>query len=113
MARAKNTARKSAGRPSDAPRTGRKRPAGSIERMYTAYTSGDPVPRAKGRRYRPGTVALKEIRRYQKSTDLLIRKLPFARVVCAVNRLCGELLDRLWAALAVDGNTVPAGGDRG
>ena len=33
------------------------------------------------RRYRPGTVALREIRRYQKSTDLLIRKLPFQRLV--------------------------------
>lgn len=33
-------------------------------------------------RYRPGTVALREIRRYQRSTDLLIRKLPFARLVC-------------------------------
>lgn len=33
------------------------------------------------RRYRPGTRALKEIRLYQKSTDLLIRKLPFARLV--------------------------------
>lgn len=32
-------------------------------------------------RYRPGTVALREIRRYQKSTELLIRKLPFARYV--------------------------------
>ncbi|KAI8611212.1 histone H3 type 2 [Chytriomyces sp. MP71] len=32
-------------------------------------------------RYRPGTVALREIRKYQKSTDLLLRKLPFARVV--------------------------------
>jgi histone H3/H4 len=32
-------------------------------------------------RFRPGTVALREIRRYQKSTDLLIQKLPFARVV--------------------------------
>ena len=31
--------------------------------------------------YRPGTVALREIRRYQKSTDLLIRKLPFQRLV--------------------------------
>lgn len=29
----------------------------------------------------PGTVALREIRRYQKSTDLLIRKLPFQRLV--------------------------------
>lgn len=31
--------------------------------------------------YRPGTVALREIRRYQKSTELLIRKLPFQRLV--------------------------------
>ena len=33
------------------------------------------------RRYRPGTVALREIRRYQKSTELLIRKIPFQRLV--------------------------------
>ena len=32
-------------------------------------------------RYRPGTVALREIRRYQSSTELLIRKLLFARLV--------------------------------
>ena len=41
------------------------------------------VPRAH--RYRPGTVALREIRKYQKSTELLIRKLPF-------RRLCREIL---------------------
>ena len=35
----------------------------------------------KPHRFRPGTVALKEIRRYQKSTELLIRKLPFQRLV--------------------------------
>ena len=35
----------------------------------------------KPHRYRPGTVALREIRKFQKSTDLLIRKLPFQRVV--------------------------------
>ena len=35
----------------------------------------------KPHRYRPGTVALREIRRYQKSTDLLIRKQPFSRLV--------------------------------
>ena len=40
---------------------------------------------AKKRRYRPGTVALREIRKYQKSTDLLLRKLPFARVVCSIS----------------------------
>ncbi|CCE88689.1 Piso0_001466 [Millerozyma farinosa CBS 7064] len=33
------------------------------------------------RRYRPGTKALREIRRYQRSSELLIRKLPFARLV--------------------------------
>ena len=33
------------------------------------------------RRFRPGTVALKEIRRYQKGYDLLVPKLPFARLV--------------------------------
>ena len=33
------------------------------------------------RRYRPGTLALREIRKFQKSTDLLIRKLPFQRLV--------------------------------
>lgn len=35
----------------------------------------------KPHRYRPGTVALREIRKYQRSTELLIRKLPFARLV--------------------------------
>lgn len=34
----------------------------------------------KPHRFRPGTVALREIRYYQKSTDLLIRKLPFQRL---------------------------------
>jgi histone H3 len=40
-----------------------------------------PSPSGKRARYRPGTIALREIRRYQKSTDLLIRKLPFQRLV--------------------------------
>nr|BAD20002.1 putative histone H3.2 [Oryza sativa Japonica Group] len=35
----------------------------------------------KPRRHRPGTVALREIRKYQKNTELLIRKLPFQRLV--------------------------------
>lgn len=42
------------------------------------------VPRKggdKSSRYRPGAVALREIRKYQKSTDLLLRKLPFQRLV--------------------------------
>ena len=35
----------------------------------------------KPHRYRPGTVALRDIRRYQKSTQLLISKMPFQRLV--------------------------------
>src|SRR6185437_3670790 len=42
----------------------------------------------KAHRYRPGTVALREIRRYQKSTDLLIRKLPFQRLVREIAQGC-------------------------
>lgn len=37
--------------------------------------------KAKKSRFRPGTVALREIRKFQRSTDLLIRKLPFQRLV--------------------------------
>ncbi|KAM0144216.1 hypothetical protein ACHAO1_000499 [Botrytis cinerea] len=43
--------------------------------------AGDPVPQGKKRRYKPGTLALKEIRKFQKSTDLLLLKLPFSRLV--------------------------------
>ncbi|KAK7205659.1 putative centromere protein Cse4 [Myxozyma melibiosi] len=52
------------------------------KRPSTAGTQpGEPVIRARKIRYKPGTVALREIRKYQKTTDLLMRKLPFARVV--------------------------------
>ena len=40
-----------------------------------------PQPTKKPRRYQPGTVALREIRWYQKSIELLIRKLPIQRLV--------------------------------
>jgi len=40
-----------------------------------------PAGAVKKHRYRPGTLALREIRRYQKDTSLLIRKLPFQRLV--------------------------------
>ena len=43
--------------------------------------AGDPIPMRKPHRYKPGTIALREIRRYQQSTDLLLLKLPFARLV--------------------------------
>ena len=72
MARTKQTARKSTG--GKAPR---KNLATQAARRSEPSTGG--VKKAK--RWRPGTVALREIRRYQKSTELLIRKLPFQRLV--------------------------------
>ena len=40
-----------------------------------------PTGLKKPHHYRPGTVALRQIRHYQKSTELLIRKLPFRCLV--------------------------------
>ncbi|KAI5450778.1 histone H3 [Naganishia adeliensis] len=73
MARTKQTARKSTG--GKAPR---KQLATKAARKATQPSSGGVK---KPHRYRPGTVALREIRKYQKSTELLIRKLPFQRLV--------------------------------
>ncbi|RPA83841.1 histone-fold-containing protein, partial [Ascobolus immersus RN42] len=49
----------------------------------------------KARRWKPGTKALREIRKYQQSTDLLIRRLPFARLVKEVAQefLSGTYVD--------------------
>lgn len=66
MARTKQTARKSTGgkapRKDLATKAARKQPTNSGVKKAT-----------KPHRYRPGTVALREIRKYQKSTELLIR----------------------------------------
>ena len=72
MARTKQTARKSTG--GKAPR---KQLAMRAARKSAPAAGGAKKPH----RYRPGTVALREIRRLQKSTDLLICKLPFQRLV--------------------------------
>ena len=72
MARTKQTARKTTGG-----KTPRKQIATKAARKSARHTGGVKKPH----RYRPGTVALREIRRYQKSTELLIRKLPFQRLV--------------------------------
>ena len=53
---------------------------------FCQLTAGDPIPR-KPRRHHPGTVALREIRRYQRSTDLLLLKLPFSRLVSPLSIL--------------------------
>ena len=51
------------------------------KRILTKAARKMMVPKKRKLRYRPGTVALRQIRRYQKTTELLIRKLPFSRLV--------------------------------
>lgn len=70
MARTKTTARKSS--------KGIKKPRKKFGKTARKTAAGGTK---KPHRYRPGTVALREIRKYQKSTDLLLRKLPFQRIV--------------------------------
>ena len=65
-------------------KSGMKAPKGGVKKLH---------------RFRPGTVALKEIQRYQKSTELLIWKLPFQRLVREISGdhkvitspLCGKV----------------------
>lgn len=54
----------------------------------------------KPHRFRPGTVALREIRKYQKTGDLLLRKLPFARLVREVAQ--DFKTDLRFASLAIE-----------
>ncbi len=72
MARTKQTARKSSG--------------GKAPRELLATKAARKGLQVAGgvktkRRNRPGAVALREIRKYQKSTDMLMRKMPFQRLV--------------------------------
>ena len=70
MARTKQTASKSTGG-----KLPRKQLATKAARKSAPAAGGVKKPH----RYRPGTVALREIRRYQKSYDLLIPKAPYMR----------------------------------
>mgnify|MGYP002633366351 CR=1 FL=1 len=73
MARTKQTARKS---------TGGKAPRRFLENLASRNRAAPCYGGVKKpHRYRPGTVALREIRKYQKSTELLIRKVPFQKLV--------------------------------
>ena len=54
--------------------------AGSGKAPRTQMNMGQ-KKKKKPQRYRPGTVALREIRRYQRSSELLIRQMPFQRLV--------------------------------
>ncbi len=69
MARTKQTARKSNGKAPQKQQDGK-------------VPSEEKTQKAPGKkRYRPGTVALREIKKIQKGTNLLLRKLPFQRLV--------------------------------
>ena len=77
MARTKQAARKST--------IGNKQPRSSLivkAARKTAHSTGiGQKIKSAPHRFRPGTVALREIRKFQKSTELLIKKLPFQRLV--------------------------------
>ena len=79
MARTKQTARKS---------TGGKAPRKALATKAAQRSAPSCGGIKKPHRYRPGTVALREIRKYQKGTELLIRKAPF-------QRLCREIAEEL------------------
>uniref|UniRef100_K1QGW2 Histone H3 n=2 Tax=Protostomia TaxID=33317 RepID=K1QGW2_MAGGI len=93
MARTKQTARKSTGGKAPRKQLATNSLDGTPKTELTPKTDPSRLTKAarksapatggvkKPHRYRPGTVALREIRRYQKSTELLIRKLPFQRLV--------------------------------
>ena len=88
----KTTAKKMAAKA--AKKSSMKAPKGGVKKRY---------------RYRPGTVALKQIRQYQKSTELLIRKLPFQRLVREIacdqdvitSPLCGKVRFQSAAIMAL------------
>ena len=79
MARTKHTARK--GTDGAASRT-----AKSSKNIAAKAPQKPPSQQLKKRRFRPGTVALREIHQYQKSTELLIRRAPFQQVVYEIMR---------------------------
>ena len=71
MARTKRTARKD--------EAGKKR--STFAKKQPRSQADNPPAQHQPHRYRSGTVALREIRKYQKSTELLIHKLPFQHLV--------------------------------
>ncbi|XP_034966156.2 histone H3-like centromeric protein A [Zootoca vivipara] len=82
--------------PGTSPRRGRS-PQASPRRAPPA----EQARRPRRRRYRPGQRAMLEIRKYQKSTSLLIPKLPFARMVREVCLDFTRGVDVLWQGTAL------------
>lgn len=91
MARTKTTARKSTVNPTGkAPRKQLLANKAAAMRKGAPAAAGGKVK--KPHRFRPGTVALREIRKYQKTTELLIKKAPFQRLVREVAGETGEFV---------------------
>lgn len=94
MARTKSVAKKNGALSLKRPkhlRSPTHKPAGASGQSSSTVHDGDggEVDKPKVRkphRFRPGTVALREIRHYQRSTNLLIQRLPFQRIVRDVAR---------------------------
>ncbi len=63
-----------------------RRPRAPKPTASTQRTASRVEPRSRSASAPPGTIALREIRKYQKRTDLLIRKLPFQRIVREIAR---------------------------
>lgn len=91
MARTKQTANRSTG--GKAPRK---------ELATKAARRAAPDAEKPQRRRKPGRVALFEIRKFQKSTDLLLRKAPFARFVREIAQDLG-LAHLRWQPRAIAG----------
>ncbi|XP_066471767.1 histone H3-like centromeric protein A [Tiliqua scincoides] len=90
-----------------APSTPRRGRGGSPRRGQSPRSSPrrprrrQPPEGRRRRRYRPGQRAMLEIRKFQKSTNLLIRKLPFARVVREICLDFTRGVDMQWQAMAL------------
>ena len=82
MVRVKDSSRKSTGKVARKGISTKGKESGSKKaaKKATALSSSSGGVK-KPFRFRPGTVALREIRRYQKGTGLLLLKLPFQRLV--------------------------------
>jgi histone H3 len=87
------------GRSKETSRSAKKVSKSSGKKAVKSASAGAASGQKKSRRFRPGTVALRQIRKLQKSTDLLLRKAPFQRLVREVATSQKEGLR--WAASAV------------
>ena len=77
-------------------------------RSATAKTTTKRAPSASQTRRRPGEKALSEIRRFQKTTHMLIPRLSFARVVKEISELVAINSRMRWQAQALEALQVAA-----